>query len=33
LLILLEDQQLMSVYIYILMIYYNGIDKLKATDQ
>jgi len=28
-----EDQQLMSVYIYILMIYHNGIDQLKDIDQ
>ena len=25
-----EDQQLMSVYIYILMTYRNGKDQLKA---
>jgi len=25
-----EDQQLMSVYIYILMTYRNGIDQLKV---
>jgi len=29
----IEDQQLMSVYIYILMTYLNGIDQLKAIDQ
>ena len=28
-----EDQQLMSVYIYILMTYHNGIDQLKDIDQ
>jgi len=28
-----EDQQLMSVYIYILIIYHNSIDQLKAIDQ
>ena len=28
-----QDQQLMSVYIYILMIYHNGIDQLKTIDQ
>jgi len=25
-----EDQQLMSVYIYILMTYLNGIDQLQG---
>jgi len=27
------DQQLMSVYIYILMTYLNGIDQLQGIDQ
>ena len=28
-----EDQQLMSVYIYILMTYRNGKDQLQGIDQ